>query len=114
VLRIIAGDDDLGFEVSDSGPGIPLAERTAVLRRFHRAEKSRHTPGCGLGLSLVAAVAKLHGMKIAIEDVEPGCHVRLWREKVADLPRQLGLEKSIRFADHAAADSVARSGGAMN
>jgi signal transduction histidine kinase len=92
VLRVIAGDDYLGFEVSDSGPGIPPAERTAVLRRFHRAEKSRHTAGCGLGLSLVAAVAKLHGLTLTIEDVDPGCRVRLWREQAADLPRQPALD----------------------
>jgi signal transduction histidine kinase len=91
-LRIIAGDERLGLEVSDSGPGIPLAERTAVLRRFHRAEKSRHTPGSGLGLSLVAAVAKLHGLNLAIEDVEPGCRVRLWCDKGAGQLRQPELE----------------------
>jgi signal transduction histidine kinase len=92
VLRVIAGEDHLGFEVSDSGPGIPPAERTAVLRRFHRAEKSRHTAGCGLGLSLVAAVAKLHGLTLTIEDVDPGCRVRLWREQAADPPRQPALD----------------------
>jgi signal transduction histidine kinase len=92
VLRVIASDDHLGFEVSDSGPGIPLAERTAVLRRFHRAEKSRHTAGCGLGLSLVAAVAKLHGLKLTIDDVVPGCRVRLWREQAADPPPQPALD----------------------
>jgi signal transduction histidine kinase len=91
-----AADPILGFEVSDSGPGIPLAERSAVLRRFHRAEKSRHTPGCGLGLSLVAAVAKLHGLTLAIEDVGPGCRVRLWREQAAHPPRQPELEGSVQ------------------
>ena len=92
VLRITAGDNHLGFEVSDTGPGIPPAERSAVLRRFHRAEKSRHTPGSGLGLSLVAAVAKLHGMKLIIEDVDPGCHVRLWRDHAVDQPCQPAIE----------------------
>jgi signal transduction histidine kinase len=92
LLRITACAHRVGFEVSDSGPGIPPAERSAVLRRFHRAEKSRHTPGCGLGLSLVAAVAKLHGMKLIIEDVGPGCHVGLWRDHVVDQPRQRELE----------------------
>jgi signal transduction histidine kinase len=87
-LRITGGDDRLGFEVSDSGPGIPQAERSAVLQRFHRAEKSRHTPGSGLGLSLVAAVAKLHGLHLAIEDVAPGCRVRLWRDDAADKLRR--------------------------
>jgi signal transduction histidine kinase len=70
----------VGVEVRDTGPGIPEAERNLVLRRFHRAERSRHTPGSGLGLSLVAAVTKLHGFNLAIEDGNPGCCVRLWRE----------------------------------
>ena len=70
----------LGIEVTDSGPGIPEAEREAVLRRFHRVEKCRTTPGSGLGLSLAAAVARLHGLQLAIEDARPGCRVVLWRD----------------------------------
>jgi signal transduction histidine kinase len=79
-LRTFEASDRLGVEVSDTGPGIPESERDAVLRRFHRVEKCRHTPGSGLGLSLVAAVAKLHGLNLAIEDARPGCRVRLWRD----------------------------------
>ncbi|MBL7309704.1 sensor histidine kinase, partial [Escherichia coli] len=45
------------LEVSDDGPGIPASERDNVLRRFYRLERSRTTPGNGLGLSLVAAIA---------------------------------------------------------
>jgi signal transduction histidine kinase len=67
----------IGVSVSDTGPGIPAAEREAVLRRFHRLEKSRHTPGSGLGLSLVAAVARLHGLDLGIESAHPGCRVTL-------------------------------------
>jgi signal transduction histidine kinase len=91
ILRILGGNDRLGFEVSDTGPGIPETERNAVLRRFHRAERSRHTPGSGLGLSLVAAVARLHGLRLTIEDAEPGCRVRLWRDQVAGRPPRLEL-----------------------
>jgi signal transduction histidine kinase len=69
----------LGVEVTDSGPGIPAAEAASVLRRFYRAEPSRQTPGSGLGLALVAAVARLHGMDLSIGDAEPGCHVILAR-----------------------------------
>jgi signal transduction histidine kinase len=75
-LRVTAR---LGIAVSDTGPGIPATEREMVLRRFHRVEKCRHTPGSGLGLSLVAAVARLHGLRLAIEDAEPGCRVALRR-----------------------------------
>jgi signal transduction histidine kinase len=55
-------------EVADDGPGIPVEEREAVTRRFHRLEASRTTPGTGLGLALVAATARLHGGALRIED----------------------------------------------
>jgi signal transduction histidine kinase len=81
-VRIDKERERLGIVVADSGPGIPAAEREAVLRRFYRTEKSRHAPGTGLGLSLVAAVARLHGLHLAIDDAEPGCRVTLWRDGV--------------------------------
>lgn len=62
---------------TDSGPGIPEQERDKVLRRFYRLEQSRGTPGNGLGLSLVAAVAKLHEMKLRMENNAPGLRVVL-------------------------------------
>ncbi|WP_433994343.1 ATP-binding protein [Bradyrhizobium lablabi] len=72
------------------GPGRSVAaaaeEREAVLRRFYRAERSRHTPGSGLGLSLVAAVARLHGLDLVIEDAKPGCRVTLRREGASTWP----------------------------
>jgi signal transduction histidine kinase len=73
----------LGIEVSDTGPGIPEQEREAVLRRFHRVDKCRNAPGSGLGLSLVAAVAKLHGFDLVIEDANPGCRITLWHSDAA-------------------------------
>ena len=76
-VRTFANDGGRGIEVSDSGPGIPADQREAVLRRFYRTEQSRHTPGSGLGLALVAGVAGLHHMAIAITDANPGCRVAL-------------------------------------
>jgi len=58
--------------VADNGPGIPDADRKRVLERFVRLEKSRSEPGSGLGLSLVNAVARLHGGTFRIEDNAPG------------------------------------------
>ena len=58
--------------VADQGPGIPPAERFRATERFYRAESARHTPGSGLGLSLVQAVAQLHGGSLRLEDNEPG------------------------------------------
>jgi signal transduction histidine kinase len=63
--------------VSDRGPGVPDTERDRVLSRFVRLEESRSEPGSGLGLSLVAAVARLHGGKLRLEDNEPGLRVVL-------------------------------------
>lgn len=63
--------------VSDSGPGIPLSEREKVFERFYRLDASRTTPGNGLGLALVAAVATLHGIRVSLEDNNPGLKVIL-------------------------------------
>ena len=63
------------LSVTDTGPGIPAGEREKGLRRLHRLDRSRHTPGNGLGLSLVDAVAKLHGAKLELGDEAPGLRV---------------------------------------
>lgn len=63
--------------VADRGPGVPASERERVLGRFVRLEESRSEPGSGLGLSLVAAVARLHGGALRLEDNEPGLRVVL-------------------------------------
>ena len=63
--------------VADTGPGVPEAESRKVFQRFYRLDGARSTPGNGLGLSLVDAVARLHGMRVALEDNAPGLRVRL-------------------------------------
>jgi len=63
--------------VSDRGPGIPECDRARALKRFVRLEDSRSKPGSGLGLSLVAAVARLHGGEVELEDANPGLRVVL-------------------------------------
>lgn len=63
--------------VVDSGIGIQAEEREAVLRRFYRSDKSRHIEGSGLGLSLVGAIARLHGARIAITDAGGGPGTRI-------------------------------------
>jgi len=74
-LRAEAGNTLI--EVADNGAGIPEADRKRVLERFVRLEKSRSEPGSGLGLSLVAAVARLHKGEIEILDNQPGACIRL-------------------------------------
>ena len=64
------------------------------MRRFHRLEKSRHTPGSGLGLSLVAAVAKLHGLSLTIDSSYPGSCVTLERDQPAVIPVGAGAAGS--------------------
>ncbi len=62
-------------KVSDTGPGIPAEEREKVFQRLYRLDSSRSTPGSGLGLSLVRAIADLHGATITLEDCRPGLAV---------------------------------------
>jgi len=61
--------------VWDTGPGIPAEERDNVFRRLYRLERARSTPGSGLGLSLVAAIADLHGASIKLADNKPGLRI---------------------------------------
>ncbi len=69
--------DAIEIAVADRGPGIAPEDRERVLRRFVRLEKSRTEPGTGLGLSLVQAVARLHGGSVRLEDNAPGLRVVL-------------------------------------
>jgi signal transduction histidine kinase len=62
----------VALSVNDTGPGIAAQDRARVLERFVRLEESRNSPGTGLGLSLVAAVARLHDAKLTLEDNGPG------------------------------------------
>ena len=63
--------------VTDNGPGIHDSEKAKVFERFYRGDASRGTPGVGLGLSLVQAVAKLHGSTLELSDRDPGLRVVL-------------------------------------
>lgn len=76
-IALEASGGRVEVSVADSGPGIPPAARDKVFRRFFRLESSRTAPGSGLGLSLVAAVAKLHGVLVRLDDNQPGLVVRL-------------------------------------
>jgi signal transduction histidine kinase len=58
--------------VEDDGPGIPPDEREKVFRRLYRLERSRTSPGTGLGLSLVRAIADIHEAQVTLEDADPG------------------------------------------
>ena len=66
-----AGSTAVAF-VADNGPGIPPGEHDKIFRRFYRLTSSRSTPGNGLGLALVAAIANLHNARIELRDNNPG------------------------------------------
>ncbi|MEW9919755.1 ATP-binding protein [Marimonas sp. MJW-29] len=71
-VKLIAENGQLKLIVADNGPGVPAEERGKVVQRLYRLDRSRHTPGHGLGLSLVEAVAGLHGASVVLEDNAPG------------------------------------------
>ena len=79
VMRLRLRRDGGGccLTVEDDGPGVPAADLLRLTHRFYRGERSRTTLGNGLGLSLVAAVADLHGCKLAIESPSPGLRISL-------------------------------------
>lgn len=79
-VSVVRRDGRIRVNVSDDGPGIEAEDRQRAVERFVRLEKSRTAPGTGLGLSLVAAVARLHGGSIRLEDNAPGLRA------VLDLP----------------------------
>jgi len=77
-VEVTRSDGIAVVSVADNGPGIPADEFPHVFKRFYRLERSRRTPGNGLGLSLVSAVAQLHGARIEMADNAPGLKIRLW------------------------------------
>ena len=73
--------------VADDGPGIPLQDRERVTERFVRLESSRNSPGTGLGLSLVAAVARMHEAELRFDDNHPGLRATLTFKRILSEPR---------------------------
>lgn len=97
-------DARVRITVADNGPGIPDAEKPKVPTRFYRGDTSRGTPGVGLGLSLVASVAKVHGGALELADNNPGLRAHMliapgtvWAsdtrdDQHADRPSEIGTE----------------------
>lgn len=76
-VEVTASDGAIRITVADSGPGIAADQRERVLERFVRLDATRSTPGNGLGLSLVQAVARLHGATLNLDDNQPGLRLSL-------------------------------------
>jgi len=79
--HVVVASENVGgrsvISITDDGPGIPAEEHEHVFKRFYRIEQGRYRPGYGLGLSLVAAVARLHRARIEMFDNAPGLTFRL-------------------------------------
>jgi signal transduction histidine kinase len=76
-MSLTCVDDIVTAIVADDGPGIPAGDLKRVLRRFYRLDASRGTPGSGLGLALVAAIAELHEAELNLSDNSPGLSVAI-------------------------------------
>lgn len=83
-IEAVVLSDRLMISVSDNGPGIAVADRASALKRFTRLDSSRSSRGNGLGLTLVDAIARLHGGRVVLDDANPESE-------------QLGLKVSIIF-----------------
>jgi len=91
-FRVGRRGENCFISVCDSGPGIPVEDRQRALRRFVRLDGSRSAAGNGLGLSLVRAVALLHGADLTLDDNDPGLAVTL------DLPANVEQEAAAPIA----------------
>ena len=88
-ISVVARRDgaSAAIEVADHGPGIPADDRARALERFVRLEGARSRPGSGLGLSLVAAVMRMHGGALRLDDNSPGLKVTATLPAAAEAPR---------------------------
>jgi len=83
-VRIAVGGDRSAYgaygvrlTVEDNGPGVDQRDLPAIFQRFYRGDAARGSPGSGLGLSPVAAIAELHGLECSASDNHPGLKVTL-------------------------------------
>ena len=91
--------------VEDDGPGLEVIELPRLTHRFYRSEGSRTTPGNGLGLGLVAAVAELHGTELLLEQVTPGLRATLRLSSPGD-QAMTGGGRSLGWSPHSAAEAA--------
>jgi signal transduction histidine kinase len=91
---------EAGFvlRVRDDGPGIPEAERAAVMKRFYKGSAHRRNDGHGLGLALVAAVARLHEFELTISDAKPGCLMEMRGRALGASPVQDAADLASRIS----------------
>jgi signal transduction histidine kinase len=102
-IEVRAAERGAAVVVADRGPGIPGSDRERVLERFVRLEASRSRPGAGLGLSLVSAIARLHGGQLRLEDNAPGLRAVLTLG-VEPVPAGIGEATSLTASPEVSAD----------
>ena len=100
-IGVFHSNREIIVRVRDTGSGISERERHAVLRRFYRSDKVRHTAGAGLGLNLVAAIVKLHDFRFTIRP-GAGCVVEIGCPSASALPAGMGTSRWPVEDDHAA------------
>lgn len=93
-VSVVANQDGALLHVRDDGPGVPEDARSGLFDRFVRLERSRSTPGSGLGLALVAAVARLHGAEVELQDAAPGLCVQVRFPPTLEAPPAEGASAS--------------------
>ena len=76
-LRLCDHPTGIAIQVEDRGAGIAEADRALALKRFGRLDTARTTPGAGLGMALIEAVARLHGGRYDLADNAPGLVARI-------------------------------------
>lgn len=92
-MSATSGGGTVFMQVADNGPGVPKSDLDRVTKRFARLEASRNTPGHGLGLSLVAAVAKLHGGRLELRQLAQGLSATIQIQK-SSAPRPTTSDQS--------------------
>lgn len=103
ITMTLRGAPDIALCITDNGPGIAAEHRQSVFERFHRLEHSQASPGSGLGLSIVAAIADLHGLVVTLDDNHPGLRVTV---QFSAEPREPGDFKAKRGARIATASRL--------
>jgi len=93
-LSLVSAGDHLSLQVNDNGRGVGKADRVRMIERFKRLDASRHTPGHGLGLSLVNAVAGLHGGRLFFRESHPGLSATLEFPRPGIAPSEIEQEQS--------------------
>jgi signal transduction histidine kinase len=76
-IGVQGGQEEVVVSVRDYGPGVPEADIGKLCERFYRVDQSRHLPGNGLGLSIVTAIAQLHGAGLRLRNAGPGLEASL-------------------------------------